>query len=76
MISEKQLLYSSANGDRWFLCREAGTGKLIVRHDPTPSSGGLPTDTDVDDFLARNGPGPEFQELRRIPSTMPDHSKS
>jgi hypothetical protein len=72
MTSDMRLFYSSANGDRWFLFRRAETGNLCVRHEPTPSSGGLPTDTNVDDFLARNGPGPEFQELRRIMRTMPE----
>jgi hypothetical protein len=42
-----------------------------VRHEPAPSSVGLLTDVEVDDFLARNGPEPEFQELRRIIETMP-----
>jgi hypothetical protein len=75
MTSEMRLLYSSSNGDRWFLLRRAETGKLCVRHEPTPSSGGLSTDIEVDDFLARNGPAPEFQELRRIIEAMP-HSPS
>jgi hypothetical protein len=71
MTSEMRLLYSSSNGDQWFFFRQAETGKLCVRHEPTPSSGGLPTDVEVDDFLARNDSGPEFQELRRIIETMP-----
>jgi hypothetical protein len=75
MISDMRLLYSSSNGDRWFVFRQAETGKLCVRHEPTPSSGGLSTDIEVDDFLARNGPGPEFQELRRIMEAMPDRPR-
>jgi hypothetical protein len=71
MTSEMRLLYSSSNGDQSFFFRQAETGKLCVRHEPAPSSGGLSTDVEVDDFLARNCPEPELQELRRIIETMP-----
>jgi hypothetical protein len=66
MTGKMRLLYSSPNGDRWFLYRQTETGTLFVRHEPAPSSGGLASDTEVDGFLARNGHGPEYQELRRV----------
>jgi hypothetical protein len=59
-------IYRSSNGDRWRLIRDSGSGRQFVRHEPNPSSGGLATDTDVDDFLSVDGTGPEFAALRRL----------
>jgi hypothetical protein len=33
-------LYSSANGDRWLLAHDRGSGRVFVRHEPNMSSGG------------------------------------
>jgi hypothetical protein len=63
-------LYRSANGDRWSLVRDAESGRVIVRHEPNPSSGGRPSDVEVGDFLARGGLGPEKQELLRLIGTL------
>ena len=51
-------LYRSANGDRWSLVRVAESGRVIVRHEPNPSSGGRPSDVEVGDFLVRAGSAP------------------
>jgi hypothetical protein len=59
-------IYRSSNGDRWRLIRDSESGQALVRHEPNPSSGGRPTDTDVDEFLTVDGSGPEFAALRRI----------
>ena len=59
-------LYRSPNGDRWSLVREPGSGRVLVRHEPNRSSGGLPSDIEVGDFLVRGGLGPEKQELLRV----------
>ena len=59
-------IYRSSNGDRWILIRDTSTGRVTVRHEPNPSSGGRVTDTDVEEFLRVGGPGPEFAALRRI----------
>jgi hypothetical protein len=59
-------IYISPNGDRWRLIRDAASGRMFVRHTPNSNSGGRVTDTDVDAFLATDGPGPEFQALRRL----------
>ena len=58
-----KLLYSSSNGDRWFLVE--GAERSFVRHEPNLSSGGLASETDVDEFLSRGNQGPEHDELRR-----------
>ena len=35
----KREVYSSANGDRWFLCRDPANGKVFIRHEANPASG-------------------------------------
>jgi hypothetical protein len=59
-------IYRSSNGDRWKLLRDTSTGRVVVRHEPNQASGGNVTDTDVEDFLKIEGPGPEFAALRRV----------
>ena len=59
-------IYRSSNGDRWTLIRDADSGRLSVRHEANPSSGGRVTDTDADEFLSVAGSGPEFAALRRL----------
>jgi hypothetical protein len=59
-----ETIYRSSNGDLWRLIRE--NGRVFVRHEANPSSGGSVTDTDVDEFLSVGVSGPEFATLRRI----------
>lgn len=59
-------IYRSENGDRWQLIRDSGSGRVFVRHEANPSSGGHITDMDVDWFLSRGGTGPEYSALRRM----------
>ena len=59
-------VYRSSNGDRWRLITDSVSGRRVVRHEPNPASGGQITETPVEDFLAVNGPGPEYQALRRL----------
>jgi hypothetical protein len=66
MEQSVQEIYRSSNGDRWTLIRDISTGRLLVRHEANPSSGGRVTDTDVDAFLRVAGSGPEFAALRRL----------
>jgi len=61
-----QQVYRSANGDRWSLLTDTSSGRKFVRHQANPSSGGHVTDTDVEDFLAVDGSGPEFAALRSL----------
>jgi hypothetical protein len=70
-----QPIYRSANGDRWSLMTDTASGRKFVRHEANQSSGGHVTDTDVDDFLAVAGSGPEFAALRNLIGQTSDGSK-
>jgi hypothetical protein len=59
-------IYCSANGDRWLLAREPGSGRVFIRHEPNIPSGGEPIDTDLGTFLAARQGGPEHQALLRL----------
>lgn len=59
-------IYSSPNGDRWRLFRDATTGNSHVRHEANPASGGYVTETEVKAFLEGGGVGPEHAALRRL----------
>jgi hypothetical protein len=59
-------IYRSSNGDRWRLISDPETGHRLVRHEPNPASGGQVTETSVEEFLAVNGSGPEYEALRRM----------
>jgi hypothetical protein len=48
---------------------------MVVRHEPNRSSGGQITETDVDEFLSVDGPGPEYAALRRLLETMKDSDR-
>ena len=65
-------LYRSANGDRWCLIRD-DAGRVFVRHEANPASGGTVTDRDVVDFLSQGGLGPEKQELLRLIGSLADY---
>jgi len=67
----KEDIYRSSNGDLWRLIRDTSTGRVVVRHEPNEPSGGGTTDTDVEDFLKIDGPGPEFAALRRLLDRSP-----
>jgi hypothetical protein len=54
-------VYRSANGDRWRLITDTVCGR-----EANPASGGQITETSVEDILAINGPGPEYEALRRL----------
>jgi hypothetical protein len=59
-------IYCSSNGDHWRLISDPESGRKLVRHEPNPASGGHVTETSVEEFLAVNGSGPEYEALRRI----------
>ncbi|MCB4823597.1 hypothetical protein [Roseicella aerolata] len=59
-------LYASSNGDRWFLARDPGSGRVFVRHEPNAASGGRKAEFEIGEFLARGGQGPEHQALLRL----------
>ena len=58
-------LYSSPNGDKWFLARDPANGGAFVRHEPNGASGGQITDMQIPAFLS--GPRhPEQEALLRL----------
>jgi hypothetical protein len=65
-------LYSSPNGDRWLLVRDADTQRVFVRHEPNAPSGGQVSDLDIGTFLSRGPLNPEHQALLRLIATMVD----
>jgi hypothetical protein len=67
---EKRELYSSPNGDRWFLGREPATGRVFVRHEANLPSGGQVSDIDIGAFLSRGAYNPEHQALLRLIGTL------
>ena len=69
-MSEKtRLLYTSTNGDRWFLVRSE-TGHALIRHYANQPSGGNVQELEVGEFLTRDPNGPEHQELLRLIGTL------
>ena len=71
-MAQARELYASSNGDRWFLVRDLGTGRVFVRHVPNVASGGQTADFGIGEFLVRGGRGPEHQELLRLIGTLVD----
>jgi len=63
-------LYVSSNGDRWFLARDPGSGRVFVQHEPNAASGGRRAEFEIGEFLARRGQGPEHQALLRLIGTL------
>ena len=61
-------LYSSPNGDRWHLCKDA-SDRVFVLHQANIPSGGQISQIELRDFLAR-GYGPEQQALLQIIGTL------
>ena len=61
-------LYSSPNGDRWHLCKDA-SGRVFVLHQANIPSGGQTSHIELSDFLTR-GYGPEQQALIRMIGTL------
>jgi hypothetical protein len=72
-------LYCSANGDRWYLVRDAD--RVSVVHVPNLSSGGRTEKLEIREFLARGGDGPEHIEGRPpigkvMPEVMPRYARA
>ena len=59
-------IYTSANGDRWLLISDSEADQQMVRHEANPASGGQVTHMEVQEFLSRNGAGPEYGALRGL----------
>jgi hypothetical protein len=70
MSAQKRELYSSPNGDRWFLVRDPATGNAFIRHEPNLPSGGQVTEIDIGAFLSRGPRNPEHQALLQLIGTL------
>lgn len=71
MAEKRREIYRSANGDAWFLVRDA-SGRVYVEHQPKEPSGGQATRLTVGGFLARGAAGPEHQALNHLIGTLID----
>jgi len=67
---QRRELYSSSNGDRWFLVRDADSGDVFVRHEPNAPSGGRASDIDIGLFLNRQPRNPEALALLKLIGTL------
>jgi hypothetical protein len=76
MAVEMRELYSSPNGDRWYLARDVDLGEVFVRHEPNVPSGGKAAHIEVGAFLGRGGHGPEHRELLRLIGTLVERDHS
>lgn len=70
MPAEKRELYSSPNGDRWFLARDPVTGRVFIRHEANVPSGGRVTEIDIGTFLSRGQRNPEHEALLNLIATL------
>nr|WP_235913701.1 zf-TFIIB domain-containing protein [Pseudoroseomonas coralli] len=63
-------IYRSQNGDSWQLIRDPIAGRISVRHQANPASGGHVTDVEVEEFLSRDGSGPEYDAARALLASL------
>ena len=66
MTTSIETFYSSSNGDRWRLVKNAETGHFTVRHEPALSSGGMASEGSIAAFLSRSGRSPQADALRTL----------
>jgi hypothetical protein len=70
MSMQKRQLYSSPNGDKWFLCGDPDTDNVFIRHEANVSSGGHVTEMDIGTFLSGGQRNPEHQALLHLIGTL------
>jgi hypothetical protein len=68
MSAQKRELYSSPNGDKWFL--SVDTGIVFIRHEANVPSGGHVTEMDIATFLSGGPRNPERQALLHLIGTL------
>ena len=79
MAVETRLIFSSPNGDDWFLAYDALTERTFVQHRANAASGGHITERDIGDFLSRGPNNPEHMALLRLIGSLvgeADHGQS
>jgi hypothetical protein len=69
-MADRRELYSSANGDTWFLAREPTDGRAFIIHRPNAPSGGRLSHIELATFLSGEASGPEHQALLRLIGTL------
>jgi hypothetical protein len=69
MTLQSRELYSSSNGDRWFLVHTPASNEVLIKHSPNPASGGRHSLSDIGEFLAQ-GHGPQHVALLRLIGTL------
>lgn len=62
-------IYSSPNGDRWYLVREPRSGRVFIKHEPNAASGGDTSLIEIAEFLTQDH-GPQHSELLRLIGTL------
>jgi len=70
MSASTQTLYSSSNGDTWFL-ETSDVGPCFVLHQANAAAGGTKTRLPVKEFLERAGAGPEREAVIRMMAEFP-----
>jgi hypothetical protein len=68
-------IYSSSNGDSWYLCRNEA-GHVYVVHEPNKASGGKAAAIGLGEFLSQASTGPEHETLLRMIGGLTDHKNS
>ena len=76
MTVEMRELYTSPNGDRWYLAREVDPERVFIRHEPNLPSGGKSADNEIGAFLSPSGQGPQHRELLRLIGTLVERDHS
>jgi hypothetical protein len=77
MTIKTREIYTSSNGDRWFVGTEFDSGRVFVRHEANIPSGGHVTELDIDAFLRSHHGSPEHQALMHLIRTfMPKEAMS
>ena len=71
MTTQRRKLYTSSNGDSWYLCR-GRNGQVVVSHEPNLASGGKSSQVDLSTFLAKGNAGPEHQALLQLIAELVD----
>jgi hypothetical protein len=66
MAVETRLIFSSPNGDDWFLAYDRLSERTFVQHRANAASGGHVTESDIGDFLSRGPRNPEHLALLRL----------
>jgi hypothetical protein len=70
MTVETRLIYSSPNGDDWFLAYDTVSDRAYVQHRANAASGGHVTESPIGEFLGRGPHNPEHLALLRLIGTL------